>query len=276
MEKQQEISKFEYKSDYILNRSGVRKMDIGEEQDIALFYLEDLGDDDCVVGYTKLKEYKEGSKTNAVLNVSYTTASDEVSCIDFVVKDKKNFAQKLTGYVPVGEHSFVGIIKTRIFLIILPLLILLLLLGIGIKQFLPAATPSVPSTSVTTTTEPWSPDIDDNLGKYDVEKAGVGNIEVKGFSKWHVPAGKKDNLSIILENPASNRCYFTFIMTLDDTDEVIYQSKMVPPGEGIYRISLNKPLEAGEYNATIRIKTNEVKTGAEMNSAEIKAVIVSD
>lgn len=175
---------------------------------------------------------------------------------------------KVKGYIFTTEKNvFLAIEKIAI----LPIVLCLLLLGIGIWQVLPSS-PSIPDVI-----EAWIPDIQDNLGKQnEKEKSEVGSIEVKGFSKWHVPAGQNENLTIALENPSSNRCYFTFTMTLDDTKEVLYQSKMVPPGEGIYQITLSKPLEAGEYNATVFIKTNEVETGAEMNSCEIKTVIISD
>ncbi len=272
----QNIETLRYKPDYIFNRIGVRKMDLDDGRKIALYYLEDLDNEDCVVGYTKLKAYKEGSKADAVLNVPFIDGNFDGGCVEFEVNDDKKRTQKLTGYAPVGENQFIGIVKSRKIPILFPLLVfLILLLGIGIWQLLPTI-PNIPDAYVTDM-EPWSPDIQDNLGKQnDKQKSEIGSIEVKGFSKWHVPAGQKDNLTIALENPASNRCYFTFIITLDDTDEVLYQSKMVPPGEGIYQITLSKPLEAGKYNVTVHIRTNEVETGAEMNSAEIKAVIISD
>lgn len=274
----QNIETLKYKPDYIFNRHGVYKTvkELDNDKKIILHYLENLTEDDSVVGYTKLKVYSEKkSKADAILGVSSVYIKDNSSInnyAEFEVKEKKKRTQKLIGYVPVGENKFIGLIKSKKIPILLPLFIsLLLFLGIGIWQALPN-TPSIPEAI-----EEWIPDIQDNLGKQnEKEKSEIGSIEVKGFSKWHVPAGQKDNLTIALENPASNRCYFTFTMTLDDTNEVLYQSKMVPPGEGIYQITLSKPLEAGEYNATVFIKTNEVETGAEMNSCEIKTVIISD
>ena len=47
-------------------------------------------------------------------------------------------------------------------------------------------------------------------------------------------------------NPEGNPCYFTFTLVLKDTDETIYQSKMVEPGKAITQITLSKELSAGE------------------------------
>ncbi len=217
-----------------------------------------------IQGYFKLK------KSNEDINSETHTADAVVQMpkTQFDVRYKAKPFHKVKGYIFTAEKEvFLAIEKIMIF----PIVLLLLFLGAGIWQALPN-TPSIPEAI-----EAWIPDIQDNLGKQnEKEKSEIGSIEVKGFSKWHVPAGQNENLTIALENPASNRCYFTFTMTLDDTNEVLYQSKMVPPGEGIYRITLSKPLEAGEYNATVFIKTNELETGAEMNSCEIKTVIISD
>ena len=60
-----------------------------------------------------------------------------------------------------------------------------------------------------------------------------------------------------LLNPEGNPCYFKFTIVLKDTDETIYESQYVPPGQSITDVTLTKPLAEGEYNATIKIGIKE-------------------
>ena len=67
-----------------------------------------------------------------------------------------------------------------------------------------------------------------------------------------------------------------FILTVDrlsDTDEVLYTSKQVPPGQMIEEITLTRPLEAGQYNATLRITTASLQDGSAMNGANVETIL---
>ena len=101
----------------------------------------------------------------------------------------------------------------------------------------------------------------------------VPQIKIAGFSSWHVPAEQTENIPIALKNPDNNPCYFSFTIVLTDTDEIIYQSDMVPPGESIRKIDISKPLSEGTYPAIVQIRTNELETGETMNSADLKLTI---
>ena len=193
------------------------------------------------------------NKTNAV--------SDYVK---FEVKEKKKCTQKLIGYAPVGEHKFIGIIKSKKFPIILPLFILLIISAFLYFGFNPNSKPE------------WFPNIDGNIGVHQKgeDETKVGSIKANGFTKWIVPAGQTKNISVPLTNPAENRCYFQFTITLDETGEVLYESQLVPPSEGIYLIDISRPLEAGNYSATIFISTTDVETGGKMNTCKLNTTIV--
>lgn len=57
---------------------------------------------------------------------------------------------------------------------------------------------------------------------------------IPGYPSITIPADTKD-VTVNLMNPEGNPCYFTFTLVLKDTDETIYQSKMVEPGKATRR-----------------------------------------
>ena len=121
--------------------------------------------------------------------------------------------------------------------------------------------------------EPCNPVIEQFTGFDETtEEAERKQITICGFTEWNVKAGETGNLPISLKNPDGNPCYFTFIITLED-GTVLYQSDHVPPGNEIKRIKINEPLEKGTYTAFVSILTNELETGAKMNSADTKITI---
>lgn len=132
--------------------------------------------------------------------------------------------------------------------------------------------------SAPTAENPWFPTVDQHINDSTAaeEKPTVPQIKIAGFSSWHVPAGQTENIPIALKNPEGNPCYFSFSVVLADTNETIYQSDMVPPGEAIRRISITKSLSSGTYPARILIRTNELETGKEMNSANLNLTITVD
>ena len=126
---------------------------------------------------------------------------------------------------------------------------------------------------------PFTPDVDPNAGAWQGQqlpnKSGeeaVG-IQIPGYPSITIPADTK-NVTVAFLNPEDNPCYFTFELVLKDTDEVLYTSKMVPPGQAIYEAELSRPLEKGEYNATIKIKTASLEDGSAMNGADVETVLI--
>lgn len=86
------------------------------------------------------------------------------------------------------------------------------------------------------------------------------------------PPTNKD-AEVALLNPEGNPCYFTFELVLTDTDEVLYTSKQVEPGQMITNITLNRALSAGQYNAELRITTASLQDGSAMNGANVVTVL---
>lgn len=65
-------------------------------------------------------------------------------------------------------------------------------------------------------------------------------------------------------------------ITLNDTDEVVYESGAIPPGSYIQRIKLSKDLDPGTYNATATFTGYDVETHEERGkaAAEIRLVVL--
>lgn len=101
----------------------------------------------------------------------------------------------------------------------------------------------------------------------------AAGIKIPGYPSITLPANT-ENVSVALLNPEGNPCYFTFELVLKDTNEVLYTSKLVPPGQAIYKISLSRPLAAGEYDAILRISTTSLEDGSAMNGANVETVLM--
>lgn len=216
-----------------------------------------------IVGYTSLKQCRKKKKQEiGTLLFGETPIAP--------IYEEKSSLKSVKGYFQVGKNEFVGIERPCLLLLILPILLALLLLLLfafcGRSDRLPIAD------------NPWTPTIDQHISDSTAaeEKPTVPQIKIAGFSSWHVPAGQTENIPIALKNPEGNPCYFLFSIVLADTNETIYQSDMVPPGEAIRRISITKSLSSGTYPARILIRTNELETGKEMNSANLNLTITVD
>ena len=120
----------------------------------------------------------------------------------------------------------------------------------------------------------FKPDLDSNAKTQTADDTGEKptGIRIPGYPSITIEADKKD-VQMNLMNPEGNPCYFTFTLVLKDTDETIYQSKMVEPGKAITQITLSKELSAGEYPAILKISTAAMDDGRAMNGANVETVL---
>lgn len=213
-----------------------------------------------ICGYTdlRLRKSKKHKEPIGVL-------SDNESDISYVYSTRSKTAA-IKGYIKLKdtENKYIAITSNSILPWLLILLALLLLILISILSFCNKQHPGSPI---------FRPNIEHNTGTNEEKENEAKGIQVRGFTTWSIPADTSKNLSIPLENPEGNPCYFSFEILLSDTGEVIYSSDMVPPGEKISRINITREFDAGDYPATIKIKTNELITGKEMNSPAIQIII---
>lgn len=183
--------------------------------------------------------------------------------IPFDLREKRK-CRRTVGYVKGDDGGFYAMTAPQLlpflFLLLLSLLLLFFLLSVVFNR---------------PVDNPWNPEIDPGIhGTLPDSSTDNGNqsIQINGFTDWSLPAGKTENLPIVLENPEGNPCYFTFSIVLSD-GTLLYESKQVPPGNRISSVTINQPLSDGKYEAEIVITTNDVVTGTPMNSAKSKIII---
>ena len=227
-------------------------------------YLQEYFYPSVVCGYTNLRQKRmKAEKKDEVGILLYNGVP-----ISFV-REKKHKLSAIRGYLSVGGDNFVAIESHRYLLWLLPVLLaLILLLALSFCVRTPEQTPIEDTSS-------WSPVIEDDLGE-DTTAASAqsgAQIQIAGFSSWHIPAGQAEDLPIHLHNPDGNPCYFSFRIALADTGETLYQSDMVPPGETIQQVDLARSFDAGTYDVVIYITTNALNDGTAMNSAKLNVTL---
>ena len=172
------------------------------------------------------------------------------------------------------------IVISKKMLVVALILLLLLVVGAMIvvlnwNTWLGGAASTGPSSS-----QNGNLDIDENAGDWNgqalpdkTDDAPAVGIKIPGYPSITLPADQQ-TVNVALLNPEGNPCYFTFELVLKDTDETLYKSKLVPPGQAIRSITMSKALSAGEYNATIKITTTSLEDGSAMNGANVETVLI--
>lgn len=105
-----------------------------------------------------------------------------------------------------------------------------------------------------------------------------GGIAIPGWGSITIPANQTE-VAVNFPNPEANegRYYLTFSLRLKDTNEVLYTSGLVTPGLTIQRITLSRPLEAGEYKAVIHVQPytmDAAQTPTNNANMETKLIVV--
>ena len=210
-----------------------------------------------ICGYTDLKPMKPKKKKTPSGVLAWGSTN-----VSYVYSERPPFSMNKGYILADGTNDYV-VITTRRYAC-LPIIFVLMILLLLLLPYCNKDTGSTP------TTTPWNPVIEANLGEDETSNTQSANsqIQIAGFSSWHISAGESENLPITLENPEGNPCYFSFSIVLEN-GEKIYQSNMVPPGEAIKKITINRSLNAGVYPAIVHIDTNSLKDGKEMNKADL-------
>ena len=179
-----------------------------------------------------------------------------------------HFLYKTAGYIEVGENVYLAVKKSRLAERIAELLLILAVIGgisAGIWYLFFG---------------PEGPDIDPGAGKYtaDVElpeNIDPDRISLPGYDQIRMEAGT-DTAYVALWNPDRNPCYFQFEFVLDETGEVIYESRLTPPGNAVTEVQFDRTFDRGLYPITIRINTFNLEDYEQpMNGGEIAAELVA-
>ena len=102
--------------------------------------------------------------------------------------------------------------------------------------------------------------VDPNQGDFVAPETEVQpGIAIPGWGELTMPPNQTENIVVDFYNPEANagKYYLTFklyINKADGTEDVLYESQLIPPGQHIQSIKLNHALEEGEYDATIHVQ----------------------
>ncbi len=216
-------------------------------EDIVLYSKKSVEDlqDSLIVGYVNHNHFED----TIDLDKTYLDLGDEYLQ---VFKQKKTF-RKLSGYVRIDDDKFVGYIKRRLLLPLIPLLFILLLFVIVWFIFfyrLPKGTP-VPNLKELANTV-----ISD--GQVNNNDLFVGNTEYIEFAGYSFLYATENEPSVLLENPESNDVYFTYEVILEETGEVILEETgLIQPGTAL-PWEVFTCLEKGEHKVSFRVRTYDM------------------
>ncbi|OUN34337.1 hypothetical protein [Lachnoclostridium sp. An76] len=102
---------------------------------------------------------------------------------------------------------------------------------------------------------------------------GQTGIKIPGYGEITVPAGET-TWKITLANPEENTCYFKYTVTIDDSENPIYESDLIEPGKAVREFDVTEPLEAGDYEIHLNISTYAMDEElTPLNGAVVKAVL---
>lgn len=213
--------------------------------------------DYVVIGEYYAKEKSDGEIEKALLN------GKGKNIYAYPVGNYKEQAYKTVGYIPCEGDEYIALKKKKRTKLIASLIILLLLLlGLGLGYFMMSRNKM--------------PDIDPNAGEYTSALKRPENIDeskilIPGYGKFTINKGSK-TIDTVLFNPEDNPCYFKFTLVEKETGDVLYESKLVPPGQGITPIEINKSYkEVGTYPAILKFETVDFEdTDITYNGSEME------
>lgn len=105
-----------------------------------------------------------------------------------------------------------------------------------------------------------------------VENSKATSIKLPGYAQIKFKKNTKV-LDVVLENPSGNPCYFQFSI-IDEKGNLLYQSKMIPPAQGIINATVDPKKAVGKHKIVIKIDTFSLIDHSAMNSAKMESVLV--
>ncbi len=83
------------------------------------------------------------------------------------------------------------------------------------------------------------------------EEVAEGMFECKMSMNWTFEDGKSASKDAYVANSSNNTHPIYFDVLMNDTEEVLYSSPVIPVGADLRDIKLDKELPAGDYKATV-------------------------
>lgn len=83
------------------------------------------------------------------------------------------------------------------------------------------------------------------------EEVAEGMFECQMSMNWTFPNGQSASNDAYVANSKNNTHPICFDVYLNDSEELIYSSPVLPVGTDLKNFKLDKPLSSGEYKATV-------------------------
>lgn len=174
---------------------------------------------------------------------------------------------EIKGYLRAGdnEYVYIAVQQSRAWKLFLLLVLMLAVIAGALYGF---------------SKTPAGVQLDPSSGKYKAnvdlpDTQGQTYINLPGYSDIYVSAG--DNIgNAALWNPETNGCYFKYAIRLKATDEVIYESGLIAPGDAVTEQKYDRTFEQGTYPVIISITTFDINDyERQLNGGEIETNLIA-
>lgn len=157
------------------------------------------------------------------------------------------------------------------------LIIILAAVVAGAWFFLNGNEPVQPAQPTATATPAPKLEIDPNAGALITPTPAPQEpgVAIPGWGSMTIPAGVTE-VQTSMQNPEANEgwYYLTFQLRLKDTDEVIFTTGLIPPGQYCNKVTLTRALEPGEYAAVIHVQPYRISDQSPTNNADMETVLI--
>lgn len=156
--------------------------------------------------------------------------------------------------------------KNRVYVFIIICLTIVLIIGMKFAFEYGKNQANQKTLVVSNNTVDWDKQLDN-------KSQGTEEIKVPGYKEITVKNSSESWL-ITLPNPKENNCYFKYTITIDNSNEIIYESDLIEPGKAITSFKPEIKLKQGDYDLYLNINAYSLNQNLdELNGAKIKTTL---
>ncbi len=228
-------------------------------------------------GQFKIKaEYAPGSKQDSVGALHHEKT--ELPLTEYGSNSRIIYREKGFAAIDSYEESYTAVLKNVLLPRIAALVLCLVVIVCAIVLFTLPGDESEDVVADTAST-PVAPELEEGAVDWEgiktTEESGIpaDGIRIPGYKSITIEADTAE-VSVNLQNPEKNNCYFVIRLVLLDTGETLYESKMIEPGKGLYDITLSHAMEAGTYNAQLQYEPYDMTAMTRLNGAVVNLELI--
>ena len=226
--------------------------------------------------FEKVAEYAPGSKKDKVGTLRYEKIM--LPLTGYGSNNRIIYREK--GFVAVdsGEDSYTAILQKALPLRIAALVLCLAIIAGGIALAVTSGN-KASEVAADATSSAISPELEEGAEDWEGVKVSedsdipADGIRIPGYKSITIEADTTE-VSVNLQNPEKNTCYFVIRLVLPDMGETLYESKMIEPGKGLYSIMLSRALETGTYSAQLQYEPYDMTTLTRLNGAVVNLELI--